>query len=189
MSATEPAPGAVDPRPAGTGRVEGLWLKRERRRPMVPVRRVRLEAGRGLAGNWNQGGPRQVTLIEREKWDDVEEELGVTGLDPGLRRANVLLRGIDLRDSEGQVLSLRGCRVRIGGETLPCGLMDRQHPGLREALKPDWRGGAYGVVLDDGEIEIGAPVAWAPEEVNATPAEAASGSGAAPASEKEETGR
>ena len=143
-----------------TGRVEALWLKRERRQPMVPVRRVRLEAGRGLAGNYNQGGKRQVTIIEREKWERVCETLDAE-VDPGLRRANVMVSGVDLRETTGRVLVLGGHRVRIEGETRPCGLMDRQHQGLREALKPEWRGGAYGVVLDDGELELGAPARWA----------------------------
>ena len=33
--------------------------------------------------------------------------------------------------------------------------MDAQADGLTEALDPDWRGGVYGVVLDDGEIRVG----------------------------------
>jgi hypothetical protein len=30
-----------------------------------------------------------------------------------------------------------------------------------EAMYPDWGGGAFGAVLDDGEIVVGAPVYWA----------------------------
>ncbi len=33
---------------------------------------------------------------------------------------------------------------------------------MREALMPDWRAGAYGEVLDDGEIAVGDAVRWLP---------------------------
>ena len=38
--------------------------------------------------------------------------------------------------------------------------MDESHPGLREALDPDWRAGAYGQVVTGGEIRLGDPVRW-----------------------------
>ena len=38
--------------------------------------------------------------------------------------------------------------------------MDRAWEGLREALKPGWRAGAFAEVLDGGEIAIGEVVAW-----------------------------
>jgi hypothetical protein len=33
--------------------------------------------------------------------------------------------------------------------------MDAQVPGLTAALDPKWRGGVFGVVLDDGSISVG----------------------------------
>jgi hypothetical protein len=51
------------------GRLEAIWVKRLRRGPMDPASHARLAAGRGIAGNANQGGRRQVTLLEREVWD------------------------------------------------------------------------------------------------------------------------
>ena len=36
--------------------------------------------------------------------------------------------------------------------------MDAQVSGLTDALGPDWNGGAYGIVLDDGEVRVGDPV-------------------------------
>jgi hypothetical protein len=38
--------------------------------------------------------------------------------------------------------------------------MDEALPGLREALRDHWGGGAYGEILDDGQIEVGDPVCW-----------------------------
>jgi hypothetical protein len=32
--------------------------------------------------------------------------------------------------------------------------------GLRVEMYPDWRGGAFGEILDDGSISEGDPVSW-----------------------------
>ena len=73
-------------------------------------------------------------------------------VDPRARRANLLLRGIDLYQTADRVLQVAGCRIKIRGETLPCGRMDEAAPGLQAALAPEWRGGAYGVVLEGGTV-------------------------------------
>lgn len=129
---------------------------------MDPVHRAELVAGRGLVDNANQGGKRQVTLIERETWTRVTRELGVE-VPPTARRANLMVSGVPLMESRGRTIRIAGCRVHILGETRPCGRMDEAHPGLRAALERDWRGGAYGEVLDDGEIGVGDEVRWADE--------------------------
>lgn len=126
---------------------------------MDPVQEATLEAGRGLVGNANQGGKRQVTLLSAEAWSATEAELG-TRLDPSTRRANLLVSGIDLEGARGRTLRIGSCRILIHGETRPCRLMEESHEGLRGALDPDWRGGAFGAVLDSGEIRAGDPVAW-----------------------------
>lgn len=141
------------------GRLVGIWIKRFKGGPMDPAPSARLEAGQGIAGNANRGGRRQVTIIEQESWHRVTTGLG-SDADPATRRANLMVSGIDLRDSRGRTLRIGTCRVRLFGETRPCNLMEESLPGLREALKPDWGGGAFGEVLDDGEISIGDPVAW-----------------------------
>ena len=111
------------------------------------------------AGNADQGGRRQVTIISRAAWDAVSDDLGAP-VDPSARRANLLVRGVDLAHSHGRVLAIGGIRVRIHGETRPCALMDEMHSGLRRALDPDWRAGAFGEVLDSGTLSVGDPVGW-----------------------------
>ncbi|MBI4888966.1 MAG: MOSC domain-containing protein [Acidobacteria bacterium] len=142
------------------GRLEAIWIKRVRRGPMDAVARASLHAGRGLAGNADQGGRRQVTIIDRQAWDGVIEALGGE-VDPAVRRANLLVSGVRLAESRGRVLRVGGCRLRINGETRPCALMDEARPGLRRALDPPWRGGVFAEVLDEGQIEVGAAVEWA----------------------------
>ena len=146
-----------------SGRVEAIWLKRMRRGPMDAVREARLVTGRGLVGNANQGGKRQVTLIEREVWDAMMASLG-TSAPPTVRRANVMVSGFPLARTRGRVLRVgdgeRAVRLRVYGETRPCELMEEQLPGLRAAMSPDWHGGVFAEVLDDGEIVVGDRVEW-----------------------------
>lgn len=145
------------------GRIAAIWIKRMKRGPMDPVERATLHAGVGLEGNADQGGKRQVTLIDRARWRDAERELGVEVAHTA-RRANILTEGLDYRESRGRVVALGSVRVRIFGETRPCERMNEAHPRLQEALRPDWRAGAYGEVLDDGEIAVGDGAEWGESE-------------------------
>lgn len=139
--------------------LDSIWLKRGRRAPMDEVDEVRLIPGLGLEDNANQGGKRQVTIISAESWRDVEAELGMS-IDPRARRANLMVRGIDLRECGGRVLQIGEGRVLLHGFTRPCELMEETQPGLQEALRPEWRGGAYGEVVAGGLIRRGDAVRW-----------------------------
>jgi MOSC domain-containing protein YiiM len=142
---------------AAPGVLEAIWIKRVRRGPMDPAQRATLVAGRGIVGNANQRGRRQITIIEREVWRALVEPLG-SDLDPAARRANLMVSGLPLGDSRGRVLRVGSCRLRILGETKPCERMEEALPGLRDAMWPEWRGGAFAEVLNDGEIAVGDPV-------------------------------
>jgi MOSC domain-containing protein YiiM len=145
--------------PIPPGRVERIWVKRSHRGPMDDRRRARLVAGRGIEGNADQGGRRQVTIISLDRWRDVRAVLGVA-VDPVARRANLLVSGIDLEHSLDRVLRAGPSRLRILGETRPCARMDEAASGLRAALDARWGGGAYAEVLDDGELAVGDAVEW-----------------------------
>jgi MOSC domain-containing protein YiiM len=139
--------------------LEAIWVKRCHAGPLDPVSSGTLVAGRGLLGSADQGGRRQVTLIERDIWEALMTELGAD-LPPSTRRANLMVSGLSLARSRGRILRVGACRVRIFGETTPCRLMEELLPGLLEAMRPEWRGGAFGEVLDGGEIAVGDEVAW-----------------------------
>lgn len=143
----------------GMGHLEAIWIKRARRGPMDSRAQARMVAGRGLEGNADQGGKRQVTILAAEAWQDVDAELGAE-VDPRARRANLFVRGVDLEESRGRTLEIGGCRILIGGETRPCRRMEEAWPGLQKALDPHWRAGAYGEVTGGGEVAVGDAVRW-----------------------------
>jgi MOSC domain-containing protein YiiM len=144
------------------GRLQAIWVKRFKKGPMDPRDFGILVAGRGLANNANQGGRRQVTLIEEEGWAEAMAEMTELGspLDPATRRANLMVSGLRLEGSRGRVLRIGPARLRIWSECTPCYQMDEAHAGLQKALRPHWRGGACAEVLTGGEIRVGDPAVW-----------------------------
>jgi MOSC domain-containing protein YiiM len=147
------------------GELQAIWVKRMKRGPMDALAKVACVAGRGLAGNANQGGRRQVTIFSKETWARATAAFPVPP-PPQVRRANLLVSGADLAYSRGKVLHVGSVRIRILGETRPCEQMDEACPGLRAALEEPWAGGAFGEVLDDGEIQVGATVTLLEAEPN-----------------------
>jgi MOSC domain-containing protein YiiM len=142
-----------------TGRLDAIYIKRMKLGPMDPVGEAELIAGKGIVGNANQGGHRQVTIIEKEVWNKMMDHLD-SDLPPTTRRANLLVEGIQLAETRGKTLRIGNCRIRIHGETIPCERMDEALPGLKDEMEPEWRGGAFGEVLDDGHVTVGDPVEW-----------------------------
>ena len=141
------------------GQLQAIWIKRAKLGPMDPAETAQLAAGRGIVGNANQGGKRQVTILEAEVWEELMQRMG-GDLSPAARRANLLARGIRLANTRGRILRVGTCRIAIYGETKPCERMDEALPGLQEVMRPNWSGGAFGEVLDDGQITVGDRVAW-----------------------------
>jgi MOSC domain-containing protein YiiM len=125
---------------------------------MDPVDRAAVVAGRGIVGNANQGGRRQVTLLSREVWGALTSHLFLP--DPIVRRANLLLNRVDFTGKRDEVLRIGSVRLRIRGETRPCERMDAAVAGLREALSAPWGGGAFAEVLDDGQLNVGDEAEW-----------------------------
>lgn len=145
--------------PPKMGEIEAIWIKRFKHGPMDPVAEAVAVEGRGLKDNANQGGKRQITIIDEARWREVLDELGVD-VDPRTRRANLMLRGIDLERTNGRELRLGECIVRIYGETRPCNQMEEAQPGLRAALSPRWRGGAFAEIVTGGTIRVGDIAEW-----------------------------
>ena len=126
---------------------------------MDDVPRIELLARRGVAGSADQGGRRQVTLLEREIWEALMDELS-SAAGPESRRANILISGMALRASRNRVIRIGDARLRVLGEVKPCNLMEEAVPGLRAAMFPDWRGGAFAEIVVGGWVAVGDAITW-----------------------------
>jgi MOSC domain-containing protein YiiM len=116
-----------------------IWIKRAHRGKMDPVERATLVAGRGISGNADQGGKRQVTLIDRERWHELMDR-GDANLETNARRANLVIDSVDLLDSRGKTLRIGPARLLIHGETRPCERMDASAARTSGGMRERWGG-------------------------------------------------
>ena len=144
------------------GEIKKIWIKRFKRGPMDPVEEAVLITQQGIEGNADQGLNRQITIIEEEVWAGLMHKMDAD-LDPSTRRANVMISGLALKDSRKKVLRIGECRILVKGETKPCERMDEALLGLQDLMRPEWRGGAYGRILEGGTIKVGDSVDWEAE--------------------------
>ena len=144
-----------------TGTIRAIAQRPQDGANMVEVDHCRVTPNTGLDSEDRPPGKRSVTLLSEAAWAETCAELGAT-LPWTTRRANFLVAGLDLASLVGHAILIGEVRVWIHGETKPCGLMDRQHLGLRAALKINGRGGVFGQVLTEGTIRISDRVVRAP---------------------------
>ncbi len=143
------------------GVVEEIYITPEGSAAMQRVEEVRTIEGCGIEGDrycegtgfWTPyGDVCEVTLIESEDLDYIQNELGIS-VKNGEHRRNVVTSGIRLGD-------LRRKRFRIGEAVLeydrprpPCKhVQDLSEPGMTRALKG--RGGICARVVEAGRIRV-----------------------------------
>ncbi|MFN3241942.1 MAG: MOSC domain-containing protein [Planctomycetota bacterium] len=144
------------------GTVEAVFLRPSARTPVRSVDAANVLAGIGIEGDHAGGGKRQITILSREAWQQACRELGKE-LDPSIRRANVLVSGVDLAATIGSTLRIGDVVIDVNGETRPCELMDDDgRVGLCATLQPDRRGGVHGIVREGGSLRVGDPVVVEP---------------------------
>ncbi|MDP8950935.1 MAG: MOSC domain-containing protein [Actinomycetota bacterium] len=139
--------------------VQEIYITPEGSAAMERVEEVRTIEGCGIEGDrycegtgfWTRyGDVCEVTLIEAEDLDYIQNELGI-GVKNGEHRRNIITSGIRLGD-------LRRKRFRIGEAVLeydrprpPCRhVQDLSEPGMTRALKG--RGGICARVVEGGRI-------------------------------------
>lgn len=137
-----------------TGTVEAIAYRPTDGLTMQLLDECEVLAGRGLSLENRPVGKREITLLSVERWADACRELGAD-VPWTFRRANLLIRGIDLAGAIGKTLTIGPVRVLVHGETRPCKIMDAQHQGLRTALVPHVRGGVHAEVVTGGAVRKG----------------------------------
>lgn len=137
----------------------GIARREKKRAPMERLERAVISTETGVARDFRgKPGRRQVTVVAAAGWRDACAELG-KDVPWTLRRANLLVDGVELEAREGALLRIGAVELRINSELDPCSRMDEQCPGLTKALLPAWRGGVSCTVLRGGAVMVGDTVA------------------------------
>jgi len=148
------------------GQLIGIATRPARKAPMNEVAAASITATHGVDQD-ARGAPgrRQVTVMTRSGWASACSELGADHMSWTTRRANLLVYGLQLEGKVGYELRIGRAVLVINGETRPCKIMDDACPGLREALRPEWRGGVICRVKQPGEIALGDVVVLARDPI------------------------
>lgn len=142
------------------GEIVAIARHAESRAPIEELSTAPVSLEAGIEGDCHGApGPSQVTVVSEEGWRDATADLGIE-LSWTLRRANVLIRGLDLFDTASKQLRLGEVILEVTGENVPCWLMDKQHRELRKTLTPRWRAGVSCRVIRGGIIKLGDRVSF-----------------------------
>lgn len=96
-----------------------------------------------------------AVLSERARTPDAEVASERIELEWTERRANLLVKGLQLPRGRGSLLQIHAVLLEVTGETTPCARMDEVSPGLRRALASGRYGGVTCRVVTGGEIVLG----------------------------------
>jgi len=131
---------------------------------METIEAVEISLGAGLHGDHKglKFKNRAVTILSLEAWretlDALAEQTGnqaALNFDWTVRRANLLVEGLDLPKARGGRLRIGSVDLEFTYPTQPCKRMDEAAPGLLKAMHPDWRGGVTARVICGGRICLG----------------------------------
>jgi len=138
------------------GRLEWIGLSPGRRGVIRSVEEARIEPGTGLEGDYHSRsgrGKRQVTLVQREHLDRLEQILG-RAIGPEELRRNLVVSGIDLEPLEGVRFRLGEAVLEGSGPCHPCSRMEENlGPGGLDAMRG--RGGLTAIVHEGGMLRLG----------------------------------
>ena len=136
----------------------GIAIREKHRSRMEEVSECLVTVEEGLEGDFRGSAKqanRQVSMLSQDAWQKACHEVNAT-LPWTTRRANLFINGREFSKQDvGRIVQVGAVRLEVMLETNPCLRMDEAHPGLREALVPDWRGGICCRVLESGRIAVG----------------------------------
>ena len=152
----------------GTGRVEAILLRTERRGAVDAVAEVEAVAGRGLEGDRraerapDPDARRQVTLVQSEHLEVVARLLDRDGIDPAVLRRNLVVSGINLLALKDATFTVGEVVLEGTGPCHPCSRMEEAlGPGGYSAMRG--HGGITARVVEGGTIHAGDAVRRRPD--------------------------
>ena len=135
--------------------------------PLEALERAAVTVDAGIEGDCRGSKPgHQISILFREAWADACREAGAE-LPWTTRRANLLIEGVDWPRQAGGRFTIGDVVLEVTQETRPCALMEAAFRGLRDAMRPEWRGGVLCRVILGGEIKLGDAVTLQPAPAGA----------------------
>ena len=140
------------------GSLSAIYLRAGARIPVKSAEQTKALTNIGLEGDHARGGRRQVAIRTEEGWAEACREFG-REVDPSVRRANLLIRGIDVASRIDGQLHIGEVVIEILGECRPCELLDQDgNEGLYASLRDDRRAGVFGRIVQGGDLRVGMEV-------------------------------
>ncbi|MEA3186321.1 MAG: hypothetical protein QOD99_151 [Chthoniobacter sp.] len=128
--------------------------------PMIEMREIECEAGRGICGDrffdYKRNYKGQITFFSREVYEELRTEFGFSEAEkpPGVLRRNVVVSGGNLNDLVGVDFEIGGVHFRGTQECSPCHWMNEAvHRGAEQWLRG--RGGLRAQILTSGMLRAG----------------------------------
>lgn len=138
------------------GKVIGIAGKEKSGYDMVVYASAKVSIEKGIGDDCRgaKQSDRQVSVMTVESWNEACKELNQK-IHWTKRGINILIEGIDLENTTGDILKIGEFYIEITGELKPGNKMNEVTTGLKDALLPKWRGGVSGKILNNGMIYEG----------------------------------
>lgn len=144
-------------RHAGTGRIEWIGLRPERREPLEIMGEAEITMS-GLVGDRRtKPGKRSVTLIQWEHLDVIAALVQKQQVDPAVLRRNIAVSGLNLIAVRNHGIRMDDVILSITGICAPCSRMEEAlGNGGYNAVRG--HGGVTAEVLTPGRVAVGSIV-------------------------------
>jgi len=139
----------------GTGTVEWIGIRPEKRAEVVSVTSVMLDPADGIEGDHyaGQSGKRHVTLIQAEHLPAIASMLHCDRVKPEQLRRNIVVSGINLLALKSKVFQLGEAVLEFTGLCHPCSRME-ENLGVGGYNAVRGHGGITARVISPGKVQI-----------------------------------